>query len=210
MAAIIELRRSIAIDSTVSSVNEVLVKSYEWADRPNDALAAAQRGVAIDSMSASAAAELGDALYFARRYDDALVQLKKVAAVRPPLRRMAGFLAEVYLVKHQWREAIDVLRPAALIDPGFRGLLGYALARSGQRQEAVSLLEQMLATKSAPACANAEVYIGLQQYDSAFVWLYRSLDDYSLRPKIMGPLFDDVHARPEFERVRQRLGLTPH
>ena len=51
------------------------------------------------------------------------------------------------------------------------------------------------------------MYIGLQQYDSAFAWLDRSFDDYSLNPRIMGPLFDDVHARPEFRRVRQRLGL---
>ena len=208
-AAIAELRRSIALDSTVSGVYEVLVKAYEWADRPSDALAAGQRGVATDSMSVSAAAELGEALYFARRYDDALAQLKRVANVRPPLRRAAGALAEVYMVKGQWKEAIDILQPAASTDPGYRGLLGYAFARSGRRKDAMQLLEQMLATKSAPACANAEVYVGLRQYDSAFVWLDRSMDDYSLRPKIMGPLFDDVHARPEFGRVRQRLGLPP-
>jgi len=208
-AAITELQRAIARDSTVSSVYEVLAKTYEWADRPNDAMAAAQRAVDTDSMSASAAAELGDALYFARRYDEALVQLKKVAAVRPPFRRTADFLAELYMVKRQWKEAIDVLQPAASTDRYSRGLLGYALARSGRRQEAMRLLQQMLATKSAPASAIADVYIGLQQYDSAFVWLDRSLEDYSLHPKIMGPLFDDVHARPEFKRLRQRLGLPP-
>lgn len=201
-AAIAELQRSIALDSTVSSVHEVLVKTYEWADRPNDALAAAQRAVDTDSMSVSAAAELGDALYFARRYDEAFSQLKKVAAVRPPLRRAAGFLAEVYMVRQQWKEAIDVLQPAASTDEGYRGLLGYALARSGRRQEAMALLDQMLATKTAPAFSIAEVNIGLQQYDSAFVWLERSLDDYSLRPTIMGPLFDDLHARPEFKHWR--------
>ena len=206
LAAIAELERSIALDSTVSGVYEMLAKSYELADRPDDAIVAAKRAVATDSMSAAAAAELGDALYYARRYDDALAQLMKVVALRPPLRRTAFYLAEVYLVKHRWKEAIEVMQPDTS-DRDSRGLVGYALARSGHRPDARRLLVRMLAARSTAAGAIAEVYVGLERYDSAFVWLDRSFDDHSLHPMIMGPLFDDVHARPEFKRVRQRLGL---
>jgi DNA-binding SARP family transcriptional activator/Tfp pilus assembly protein PilF len=207
LAGIDELRRSIALDSTQSAVYNVLAKTYEMADRPGDALAAAQRAVATDSMSAEAAAELGDALYFTRHYDEALAQLQKVAAVQPPLQRTPVMLADVYLINHRWKEALDVLRPAASTDPIGRGLFGYALARSGRQRDARQLLERLLAAKSSPAATIADVYIGLRQYDSAFVWLNRSFDDYSMHPKIMGPLFDEVRARPEFERIRNRLGL---
>lgn len=208
LGAIAELKRSIALDSTVSDVYEVLGKAYELADRPDDAVVAAQRAVSSNPMSAAAAAELGDAWYYARRYDDALSQLNKVLAVRPPLRRTALYLAEVYLVKHQWKEATEVLHPdtSGRYSPG---LLGFELARSGRRREARRLLRQMLAARSSSAASIAYVYIGLQRYDSAFVWLDRSFDDHSLHPMIMGPLFDDVRARPEFARVRQRLGLPP-
>lgn len=208
LASISELERSLALDSTVSDVYEELAKAYELADRPDDAVVAAERAVSTDSMSAAAAAELGDALYYARRYDDALSQLMKVVALRPPLRRTAFYLDEVYLVKHRWKEAIDVMRPDTS-DRNSRGLIGYALARSGRERDARRLLQRMLATKSTSAAAVAEVYIGLRRYDSAFVWLDRSFDDHSLHPMIMGPLFDDVHARPEFRRVRKRLGLPP-
>jgi len=206
LAAIDELRRSIALDSTQSEVYTVLVKTYELADRPNDALAAARRAVATDSMSAGATAELGEALYFTRHYDDALAQLQKVVAVQPPLRRTPSMIAEVYLVNHQWKEALAVLRPTTSKEPP-NSLFGYALARSGRQREARQLLERLLAAKSPPAATIADVYIGLRQYDSAFVWLNRSFDDYSINPRIMGPLFDDVRARPEFERIRNRLGL---
>jgi hypothetical protein len=146
-------------------------------------------------------------LYFTRHYNEALVQLQKVAAVQPPLRRTASMLAEVYLVNHQWKQALDVLRPTTSTGSIDRGLVGYTLARSGRQREARQLLEGLLAAKSAPAATIADVYIGLRQYDSAFVWLDRSFDDYSMHPKIMGPLFDDVHARPEFARIRKRLRL---
>jgi tetratricopeptide (TPR) repeat protein len=172
-------------------------------------MAAARRAVETDSLSAGAAAELGDALYLTRRYDEALAQLKKVVAVRPPLRRTVNYLAEVYLTRRQWKEAIDALEPVVSNDRISRGLLGYALARSGRQPEALRVLNEMVATKSGPAGMIAEVYIGLRQYDSAFVWLDRSFEDYSFQPRILGPLFDDVHARPEFRRVRLRLGLPP-
>jgi tetratricopeptide (TPR) repeat protein len=207
LASIDELRRSIALDSTRGEVYNVLAKTYEMADRPEDALAASRRGIATDSMSAAVTAEFGDALYFTRHYNEALVQLQKVAAVQPPLRRTPSMLAEVYLVNHQWKQALDVLRPTASTGPINRGLFGYALARSGRQREARQLLEGLLAAKSPPAATIADVYIGLRQYDTAFVWLNRSFDDYSMHPRIMGPLFDDVHARPEFARIRKRLGL---
>jgi DNA-binding SARP family transcriptional activator/Tfp pilus assembly protein PilF len=207
LASIKELRRSIALDSTQSEVYNVLAKTYEMADRPDDALAAARRAVATDSMSAAATAELGDALYFTRHYDEALAQLQKVVAVQPPLRRTPSMLAEVYLANHQWKQTMDVLRPIGSTGPMNTGLFGYALARSGRQREARQLLERLLAAKSASAATIADLYIGLRQYDSAFVWLNRSFDDYSMHPKIMGPLFDDVRARPEFARIRNRLGL---
>jgi tetratricopeptide (TPR) repeat protein len=207
LASINELRRSIALDSTRSEVYNVLAKTYEMADRPDDALAAARRAVATDSMSAAATAELGDALYFTRHYDEALAQLQKVVAVQPPLRRTPSMLAEVYLANHQWKQTMDVLRPIGSTGPMNTGLFGYALARSGRQREARQLLERLLAAKSASAATIADLYIGLRQYDSAFVWLNRSFDDYSMHPKIMGPLFDEVRAHPEFARIRSRLGL---
>ena len=209
IASIGELKRSIAIDSTIATVHEVLSRTYELADRSTESLAEAQRAVRCDSLSPAAVAELANALYLSRRYDEALAELGRIGGVQPPLRRTPDFLAEIYLTTHRWQDAIDVLQPVVARQPGARGLLGYAVARAGRQTEAMHILNDLRARRSAPAFAIAEVYIGLRQYDSAFVWLDRSFDDYSLAPRIMGPLFDDVRARPEFARIRQRLGLAP-
>jgi tetratricopeptide (TPR) repeat protein len=125
------------------------------------------------------------------------------------LRRTPTYIAEANAALGHWSDAIAVLRPVEAREAGVRGLLGFALARSGARADAQRLLNQMLADEGAglaPAYGIAEVYIGLGDYDRAFVWLDRAFDDYSLNPRIMGPLFRDFRADPRFERVRRRLG----
>lgn len=210
-ASLAELERATALDPSSAEAQEMLAKAYELVGRPADALAAAQNAVSSDPLSATANAELGDALYFARRYDEALTQLTKLTALEPPLQRVPEYLAEVYGATGRWSDAITVLRPIGPRARQWRGLLGYALARSGQRAEARRMLEQMLQEESAglaPAVAIAEVYAGLRERERAFVWLERSIDDHSLAPRIMGPLFDELRADARFEHLRHRLGIN--
>jgi hypothetical protein len=56
----------------------------------------------------------------------------------------------------------------------------------------------------------AEIYAGFGDFDRAFFWLDRSFDDYSFRPSIMGPLFDELRADPRFKALRRRLGTEKH
>jgi tetratricopeptide (TPR) repeat protein len=207
-----ELSRAIALDPSASATRELMAKAYEWTERPTDAIAEAERAVLADPLSASTNAELGYALYFARRYPEALAQLAKVGGIRPPLRRAPEYAAQVYAAMGRWPEAISVLRPVVSREPLARGLLGYALARSGERADATRILDGLLADEaagSATASEIAEVYVGLRDYDRAFLWIERSFDDYSLRPSIMGPMFADLRADPRFDRVRRRLGTRP-
>ena len=131
--------------------------------------------------------------------------------MQPALRRLSAYMAEIYAATGRWSDAVAVLRPVAQRQALVRGLLGYSLVRSGARAEAMKLLTKMLADESAGqsrAFGIVELYVGLGDYDRAFVWLDRSFDDYSLRAEIMGPLFDDFRADPRFDRVRLRLGLA--
>jgi len=119
------------------------------------------------------------------------------------------YLGEVYLATGRWTDAISVLRPVA-DEPFAPGLYAYALVRTGARADATRLLTGMLAAQAAgrATCFDiAEVYVALDDYDHAFVWLDRSFDDYSLGSSIMGPLFADFRADPRFDAVRRRLHI---
>ena len=53
----------------------------------------------------------------------------------------------------------------------------------------------------------ATLYAGLGDFDQAFAWLDKAVDDLSIGYGIMGPTFDDLRSDPRFERLRKRLGL---
>jgi hypothetical protein len=47
----------------------------------------------------------------------------------------------------------------------------------------------------------------MREYDQAFAWLERAIDDDSVNPYIMHPIFADLHRDPRFARLRERMGV---
>ena len=219
-SAEVELKRAIELDPTQARTHEWLVLLYLRTGRPAEALSEARRALEIDPLSSSAHAELANALIANGRYDEALTHLAHIQNVQPPLLRTAQIAAQAYAMKEMWEEAIAAIRPLAERDLAAASstsqsaaLYGYLLARSGQREEADRVLQTLLARSqrtSTGAFDVAAVYAGLGDFDQAFAWLDRMIDDGSVpQPhfSIMSPLFEDLRRDPRFERVRERLGI---
>jgi tetratricopeptide (TPR) repeat protein len=155
--------------------------------------------------------QVAKALFANRRYDEALAQLDRIAAVQPPLFGYTFLKGQCYGMKQMWPEAIAALHPLA--DTGelrHLALLGHTLARAGQREEAHRILADLVARQQRTGSGAFEVgvvYAGLGDFDQAFAWLDRSVEDQSLDEQIMTPTFEDLHRDPRFERLRRRLGL---
>ncbi len=62
-------------------------------------------------------------------------------------------------------------------------------------------------TSSNGAYGVAVVYAGLRDYDQAFAWLNKSVDENSIRGYIMDPMFADLHRDPRFKQLRLRMGI---
>jgi TolB-like protein len=206
-----EIRRAIALDPTRSIYHRSLAYLHEWTGRAEDEFAEARRALETDPLNPYALVEVAAALFANRRYDEALAQLDRVAAIQPPLQAFAFGTAQCYAKKQMWPEAIAALRPQAEAgDPLFIALLGYMLARGGQREEANRILADLVARRERTgvgAFQIAVVYAGLGDFDQAFAWLDKSIDDRSIGSVIMGPTFEDLQGDPRFERLRRRLGL---
>jgi hypothetical protein len=113
-------------------------------------------------------------------------------------------------MKGDWPAAVAALRPYQdnPADYRGRGWLGFALAHSGQRREALAVLADVTAhwqRSKQGAFEVAVVNAGLGNRDQAFEWLNRSVDDLSLSENIMLPMFGDLRGDPRFERLRSRL-----
>ena len=206
-----EIERAIALDPGRSAYRRQLASLRIWAGRPMEALAEARRALETDPLNPYAHAEVAEALFANRRYDEALAQLERIASIQPPLLMASGIGAQCFAKKGMWSEAIATLRPQAETgEPGHLALLGHTLARAGQRDEAIRILADLLARRErtgAGAFEVAVVYAGLGDFDEAFAWLDRSIDDRSLGAWIMEPTLEDLRQDPRFERLAGRLGL---
>jgi serine/threonine-protein kinase len=206
-----EIERAIALDPT-NPLNRIVMSGlHRWAEEPGAALAETRQALEADPLSPVAHAAVAEALFANRRYDEALAQLDRIRGVRPPLRRAVFVAGRSYAEKGMFSEAIAVLRPQAEAgDPMTMAFLGHTLARAGQREEAQRILADLLARQrriGAGAFEVAIVYAGLEEFDQAFAWLDRSVDDLSLGVPIMDPTFEDLRRDPRFERLSHRLGL---
>jgi hypothetical protein len=97
---------------------------------------------------------------------------------------------------------------------GTNALYGHVLARAGRREEALRILETLLdqvRNGTSSAFEVMVVYAGLGDFDQAFLWLDRSIDDGSARGRptfhVMEPIFDELRRDPRFERFSPRLGI---
>jgi TolB-like protein/DNA-binding SARP family transcriptional activator len=205
-----ELERARALDPGQYRTYRTLISLSYWNERPADALAEANRMVDIDPLSPSAHVELARAQCVNGQYAEGLARLKRLEPVRPRLMRIPPYAAMCHSMKGDWPAAVAALRPYQENRDDYRGRgwLGYALARAGQRQEALAVLADVTThwqRSKQGAFEVALVHAGLGNRDQALDWLNRSVDDLSLSENIMVPLFDDLRRDPRFERLRSRL-----
>ncbi len=210
--ALAAAERAVRIDPNHGEAHQFLGVAYEWFGRTDEALAEARHALDLDPLSVAAISEVGRALFFAGREDEALACLAPLRSLRPPVRRVRNTVGRIYEKKKMWREAITEFgSPAPGGGSGRRELIGRVLAESGRRAEARAILSEIKTQWSsgkAKAFDVALVYVGLHDFDNAFAWIDKAIDDFSLRSDIMDPTFDELRADPRFARVRKRLRIA--
>ncbi len=90
--------------------------------------------------------------------------------------------------------------------------MALSLAKSGQRDEAIELLNQLKqesGERYVPSYAVAIVYIGLNEKEEAFGWLEKDVAEHSFYASYyaVSPELDDVRSDPRFKDLLKRLNL---
>ena len=96
--------------------------------------------------------------------------------------------------------------------PGSLELLATAHAHAGHRTEALRLIDELKQRRQSgyvPAGAFINPYLGLRDYDQAFVWFERAYEERSniLQFLKLHPFFDPVREDPCFKDLLRRVGL---
>jgi TolB-like protein/Flp pilus assembly protein TadD len=181
--------------------------------RCDDAIVEGKRAVELDPLSLVINTDLGTDYYYARRYDEAIAQVRKTLEMDPGFYIAHLVLGQVLDAKGAHDAAIVECQKARALndDPAVLGVLARAYGLSGNKVEALKILDQLKELSKqryVGAYSFALVYLGLGDKEEALHWLEKSYQDRAgsdIGYIRVDPLLDPLHGDPRFEALAEKI-----
>jgi len=212
-----QYKRALQLNPNSSSTHLFYAHLLSNIGRHTEALAEIKRARELDPLSSFVNALEGQFLLHAGRTDEALERLQRTFELDPNFYFPHMFAASVFIEKGMYREAVAEARRAKELAPNQTAsdMFGsYALAKLGNRDEARSLLNEMLKTSTkrfVPPAGIALAYNGLGETNEAFAWLERGIEQRD--PKMaflkVEPKWNNLRGDPRFQNLMRRVGFQP-
>ena len=183
--------------------------------RFDDAFDQLRRARELDPLSLPIHTSLGLALFFSRQYEAAAEEFERVLEVDETFVRLHMFLGQVHEARGDFEAALlEMLQAVELAAgaPTVTAALGHTYARLGEELRARRLLDRLkevARSQPVPATYQAQVHLGLGEYDLAMhcldeAWRQKSADLIWLG---VHPLYDPLRKEPRFHELLRKLGL---
>ncbi len=209
-----EYRRSLELNPNDAHAHAGFASWLLHQGRTEEAVAEVRHGRELDPLAVSGNT-IAWVLFQSHRYEEAIHELRAVLAVRPDDLGALSTLGFVLAAGNLPGDAIPALEKVVSVSkgsPAATGVLIRAYARAGRRSDALRLLGELKKRKQAgyvPAAAFVNAYLGLNDYDQAFVWLEQAYKEQSniLQFVKVHPYFDPIRGDPRFAELVRRMGL---
>jgi eukaryotic-like serine/threonine-protein kinase len=205
-----EFQRAIELKPNYASAhqwygNDLLVPLGRF----DGAIAEVKRAVELDPLSLIINNDLGNTYYYARRYDEAIEQLTKTLEMDPGFYVAHLTLSQALEMNGARDAAIEEYQKARALndDPLVLALLGHAYAATGNKTEALKILDQLKELSKqryVTPYSFAFVYLGLGDKEEALRWLEKSYQDragYDTVSIKVDPFLDPLRGDPRFENL---------
>ena len=210
-----EYKRAIELNPKYATTYHWYSRLLRVKGRHAEALAQIKKGQEADPLSVPIAENLVQNLIENGDLDGALAQCKRTIELDPNYWSIHFRQAAVHFERGEKAEGFAAAsKSIELIGraPIALGFWGYALAVSGKRQDALSVVKELegkYAAKEMDGVRIASVYIGLGDKDKAFEWLEK--DFQTRRPTLMEMRleleFRSVRDDPRYKDLLRRMGL---
>jgi serine/threonine-protein kinase len=210
-----EFLRAIELNLNYSDPHTFYAHLLVVTGRKEQAIDEARRGLSLDPLSPLKTAFMAQVFYYTRRYDEALAQAQSAVRINPDAFNAHVCLGEIYVEKKMYTEAIAELQKALPLSgdsPYVSGFLGHAFAASGQRGEALKILNEMKESSKrryVSAYHVAIIHAGLGEKEQALDWLEKAYEEHNESMVWMGldPNLDGLRGEPRFINLMRRLNL---
>jgi len=207
-----EYRRAIERKPNYATAHHWLAADLSSLKRFDESLVELRRAEELDPLSRIIGTNLADTLVFARRYDEAIAQYKRVLVRDPTFSYAQRALGWAYGSKGMYPEAIVATRKSIELGNLGTGYLGLWLAKSGKRDEALKLLNELKqesAQNYVQSYNLALIYLGLGDRPEALNHLEKHMlsrgetaNQYAIAPEL-----DELRSEPRFKAMLKRMNL---
>ncbi len=190
---------------------------YSWhlfmVGRDADALFELRKAESLDPLSLIINADIADALCVAHRYDEAVEQSKKTLKMDSNFAVGHYELGQALVQKHMYDLAITEFQRAIELSGhsgAFDSYLGYAYAVSGQKEEAIKIINDLEARHPENHSVDADIaliYVGLDDRDEAISRLNKAFDARFKASILRRPAFDPLRPDSRFQDLLRRMEL---
>jgi TolB-like protein/lipoprotein NlpI len=211
-----EFKRALALNPNYAEAHHWYAIFLANLGRHQEADEQARQAVALDPLSLLMMMTPAMNFFLAREYDRAVEQLHAVLDMDPNFVAARSVLGIVLVHKglfdeglRQYQTVLDLIKGAALAEDSVKALIAYGYAKSGRRNDALSLLEEVLAPGITSPYSIAAVWSALGDRDVAFEWLDKAFEQRDLQMVSLkvDPSFDGVRDDSRFAEIMNRVGL---
>ncbi|HEX4594891.1 MAG TPA: winged helix-turn-helix domain-containing protein [Bryobacteraceae bacterium] len=209
-----EYRRAVELNPNYALAHQWLGNDLAIRGRSEEAVEESRKAMALDPLLALYRASYAHRIAYARRFDEAAAECNKALELDANHPTAHVYLGQIEEYRGLFSNAIIHFRKAYESSgaPLHLANLGHAYARSGNHEEALSILARLQAlskTRYVSPYAIALVYIGLADKEKAFVWLQKAVTERSptLTTLKIDPVFDELRGDPRFGSLLSQIGL---
>ena len=212
-----QAKRALELNPNSSDGHLVYAHVLSHTGRHAAALTEAKRARELDPLNLRTSTLEALILLNAGQTDEALARLQKTLELDPNFWFAHVFASDAYIEKGLFAEAVAEARKARELSGSVSqpfSFLGYALAKSGKREEARAVLEELLKLSTeryVPPYYVALIHKGLGEHNEAIAWLERGYEQRDPRMVFLKSeqKWNDMHADPRFQDLLRRVGLKP-
>ena len=212
-----EFQRALGLNPNLAETSIAYAHLLAFTGRYAEAMPMAERARELDPLNLRINALEGQFLFYAERYDDSLIRLQKTIELEPSFWLAHLFIARVYIEKKMYGEAITEATKARDLSNGNSeaiALIIYALAKSGKRDEAEAVLDELkkrAAERYVPPYCLALSYNGLDETDQAMASLEKGFEQRDVRMVFLKvePKWSNLRSDARFSDLLRRVGFAP-
>ena len=210
-----ELKRAVELEPNLAAAHAFRAQGLMPLGRNEEAALEARRALELDPFSSQTCQILGTVYLYSDQYKEAAELYERALEIDPDSAFPLGNLGLTYVQMGDFGKGISLVERANSIEganPSSLGDLAYSYGKAGRMDDVRKVLQRLLdmrkdSRRAAPAIAG--VYVTLGEYERAFEWLDRALEEHTAYLGSVSDdfIFDPLRSDPRFKALLAKIGI---